>query len=276
MDDCNVTLQALDIASTRLDWYIKLSIGTLLVSLITIIVSVLYNRKSIQNSIDNHNEQLIAADERHKVLFEESQKQLKANHDWNRRSFTSSQISDIANELMSIRDELDILTLPKTVSNKDDKGNNIDGEQIIGIIKSNNDKFINFTDRIHNGEALTADEVHLWVCEMDTNGKHIPAKSGKNPPCKTSLNGEIIVNSMIKFINIYEQMGISLQNGIYDEKTFCDAFKHPVKSNYLFYKEYIEHRISEHGDENFGASFKWLYEYLWVKSAEEKRKEADK
>lgn len=184
--------------------------------------------------------------------------QLKANHDWNRRSFTISQIGIHSKELMAIRDELDILTN----SSK-------------SVIKSSNGEFINFTDRLNQEGPLDPDEVHAWVCAKDENGKHIPSKDGKNPPCKTSADGEKIVNNMLKFINIYEQIGIAVKNGVYDEKIVIDAFKNPIKFNYKFYEKYIEHRITEHHSANFGASFKWMYEKFWNGKIEEKRKNTE-
>ena len=240
MSDCNTTTQVVEIALTRLNWYIGLSVFASAISIIALIISTRNNRKSLEIISKNHTAQL------------------KANHDWNRRSFTSTQINVFAKELMLIRDELDILTNP------DNK-----------IIKSNNDVYINFTDRLNHDTPLSPDEVHLWICEYDKDGKHILSKKGKNPPCKTSKNGEKIVNKMIEFINIYEEIGIAVKNGIFDEKTIIDAFKHPVKWNYEFYKNYIIHRQEEHKDMNFGKSFEWLYKHFWNKAPESKRMNAE-
>ena len=183
-----------------------------------------------------------------------NKKQLNANHDWNRRSFTTAQINSISKELMQIRDELDILTC----STKK-------------VIKSTNGKYINFTDRINQRDPLTPDEVHAWVCETDATGVHIPSKSGKNPPCKTSTDGEKIINKMLEFINMYEQIGIALRNEVFDERIIKDALKNPIKGNYKFYEKYIEHRVTEHDSVNFGASFKWLYEFYWNEDLESRR-----
>ena len=240
--DCNTTQEMLQLATNRLDYYILFTILSMAISTVAIIVSIRYNRKHLEHSSKLH------------------EKQLKANHDWNRRSFTLTQISIFAKDLMSIRDELDILMDPE---NK--------------VIKSNNDAYINFTDRLNHDTPLSPDEVHSWVCEHDENGKNVLSKKGKNPPCKTSKNGEKIVNKMLKFINIYEEIGIAVKNGIFDEQTIIDAFKHPVKWNYEFYKDYIKHRREDpnHKDINFGKSFEWLYEHFWRKTPESKRMNAE-
>jgi hypothetical protein len=275
--DCNTTQEMLKLASERLDFYIYLTLGSILVSVIALIVAIYYNRKQLEKSDQRHKEALIESQKHFENNLEASKKQLEKNHDWNRRSFTASSIATFSDELMKIRDELDLLTIPSIPTEvSEDISKRLDSSGALGIIMSNNGKYISFTDRINQSERLTPDEVHNWVCQRDGDGNHIPSKSGKNPPCKTSLNGEQIVNNIIKFINIYEQIGINLKNGIYDEETLKDAFKHPIKANYLFYKDYIEHRVNDHKDENFGATFKWLYEYFWNEKPEEKRPTSDR
>ncbi|PHR57276.1 MAG: hypothetical protein COA44_06140 [Arcobacter sp.] len=227
--DNNTTIMALEVATNRLNWYIGLSVFASIVSIAAITITIIINKR-----------------------------QLKANHDWNRRSFTTAEIGSISKNLMQIRDELDILTCSKKE-----------------IIKSTNGKYINFTDRINQQDPLTPDEVHGWVCETDDQGKHIPSKAGKNPPCKTSTDGEKIINQMIEFINIYEQIGIALKNEVFDETIVKDAFRNPIKNNYKFYEQYIEHQIQEHDAVNFGASFKWLYNFFWEEKVEGKRGKTD-
>jgi hypothetical protein len=190
--------------------------------------------------------------------FKLNRQQMKANHDWNRRSFTTAQIGSFAKDLFAIRDELDVLT------STDKK-----------VIKSTNDKYINFSDRLNQNSPLDPDEVHSWVCERDSVGRIVPSKEGKNPPCKTSVNGEKIVNNIIKFINIYEQIGIAVKNGVYDEKIVIDTLKNPIKFNYKFYEKYIEHQIVDHQSTNYGSSFKWMYEKFWNGKTEEKRRNTD-
>ena len=254
--DCNTTQAMLQIATDRLDYYVYLTIASMFLSAIAIIASIYYNRKQLEKSSELHEKQLKKSSELH-------EKQLKANHDLNRRSFTSAQLKDFIKQLSAIRDELDRLTTPiKTKECIDGK----DIEVIQNEIIENEGKFINFTDRLLlPNKPLTADEVHKWVCKEDAShpsGYEKTAK-GDNKPCKTTKNGELIVNNLLEFISIYEQIAVGLLNKVFDEKIISDTLKHPIKHNYKFYKDYIQHRRDNHDDKNFAESFKQMYIKFW-------------
>lgn len=234
MTDCNATTQAIEIASNRLYLYVVFSSITAIIALMAVVVNIYISRK-----------------------------QLKANHDWNRRSFTSSQLKDFISQLSSIRDELDRLTTPtETTKCVDGKDVIITENEVIEI----EGKFINYTDRLLlPNKPLTADEVHKWVCKEDSNhpsGYEKTAK-GDNKPCKTTKNGELIVNNILEFISIYEQIAVGLLNKVFDEQIVADTLKHPIKHNYEFYKDYIQHRREKHDDVNFAESFKQMYIKFW-------------
>lgn len=237
MEDCNTTLMALEIATSKLNLYTGFSMLASTISVVAIIIS-----------------------------FIVAKKQLEANHDWNRRSFTSSQLKDFIKQLSSIRDELDRLTTPITVIE------DINGEkkEVIKneVIKNDESKFINFTDRLLLNKILTADEVHKWVCKEDPSNpsNYVKTAIGDGKPCKTTNNGEIIVNNLLEFISIYEQIAVALLNKVFDEQIVSDTLKHPIKKNYEFYKEYIQHRRDKHEDTNFAESFKQMYIKFWGES----------
>ena len=235
--DNNVTTAALELAANKLNWYIGLTLASMAISTIAIIISSNLHKK-----------------------------QLEANHDWNRRSFTSSQLKDFIKQLSSIRDELDRLTTPIIVI----EDNNGEKKEITKneVIKNEEGKFINFTDRLLLNKILTADEVHKWVCKEDkanSSGYEKTAK-GDGKPCKTTNNGEIIVNNLLEFISIYEQIAVALLNKVFDEQIVSDMLKHPIKKNYEFYKDYIQHRRDNHDDTNFAESFKQMYIKFWSES----------
>ncbi len=234
MVDNNTSLITLEIAMSRLNWYIGVSIVASAISVIAIVIS-----------------------------FISSRNQLKANHDWNRRSFTTQQLKDFITRLSSIRDELDRLTTPTITTEC------VDGKMIETtkneVIKNDEGKFINFTDRLLLYKNLTSDEVHKWVCKGSPTSSSGYEKTavGDGKPCKTTNNGEIIVNNLLEFISIYEQIAIGLLNKVFDEKIICDTLKSPIKGNYEFYKEYIQHRRDKHQDDNFAESFKQMYIKFW-------------
>jgi len=251
MADINTTIEVLQIASDRLSWYVGLSIVATSISLFAVAWSIYHSREQLKASTKAHEESLAA-----------QKAQLDANHDWNRRSFTSAQLKDFVTKLSSIRDELDILTTPTKTTEC------IDGKTIETIsneIIEHEGKFINFTDRLLLNKVLTSDEVHKWVCKQDPkhpSGYEKTAK-GDDTSCKTINNGEVIVNNLLEFISIYEQIAVGLLNKVFDEKIVIDTLKHPIKRNYEFYKEYIQHRRDKHKEKNFAESFKQMYIKFW-------------
>ena len=92
-EDCNTTLIALDIATTRLNWYIFLTILASAISVAAIIISTRNNRKSLESINNNHTEQL------------------KANHEWNRRQLGITELmsnrATLTDAIRELNDNLD-------------------------------------------------------------------------------------------------------------------------------------------------------------------------
>lgn len=257
MSDINTTIEVLQIASDRLNWYVEFSIVGTLISLCALAWSIYHSQKQLESSTQAHENSLAA-----------QKKQLEANHDWNRRSFTSQQLKDFILQLSSIRDELDRLTTPKEVIEVIDGAEKkvMKNEMIKVKIKDDEITYINFTDRLLLPDRpLTADEVHEWVCKEKANSEtgYEKTAKGDGKPCKTTNNGEVVINNLLEFISIYEQIAVALLNKVFDEQIVKDTLKHPIKRNYEFYKDYIQHRRNNHQDENLGESFKQMYIKFW-------------
>jgi hypothetical protein len=266
MLDCNTTAQAIDIATNRLNWYIGLSIFASCISIFAVIVSIIYNRKQLEKSDERHEsilnhsiEQLNESNKRHKEAIEYSIKIMEANQDFSKRSFTTTLIKDFVNNLNEARKKLDELTAPEKEVIKDDAGT-----------------FINFTTWIEANKKLLPKTLHEWVCEEDGQKEYKKVAKADYDPCVTTKEKEEIVITILHIINIYEQIGISLKNDVVDSEILSNTFKAPIKRNYELYNEYIQHRIEQHGDENFGKYFKWAYEELYKDERDTQRESASK
>lgn len=235
----NTTQEMLKITTDRLNWYIGFTILSILVSTVAVWVAIHFNRKQLENS------------------HELSMKQLKANHDWNRRSFTTSFMKDIVNELSSTRKKLDELTCPSTKK----------------IIKDGKEEYINFSTWREANMKLLPTVLHEWVCEhkTDDQGSYKRVSKADKEPCITTQEREEIVINILHIINIYEQIGSALKNNVFDQEIIIDLMKNPIKSNYELFEEYIKHRQDIHGDKNLGKSFAWAYNELNPKEQGAKR-----
>ncbi|MDD3468094.1 MAG: hypothetical protein PHE67_13175 [Campylobacterales bacterium] len=225
----NTTQEMLEIATHRLNWYIFFTILSIFVSAVAVGVAIYFNRK-----------------------------QLKANHDWNRRSFTTSFMKDIVNELSSTRKKLDELTCPSEKK----------------VIKDASGEFINFSTWREANTKLMPNVLHEWVCnnkEQDESEYKRVAKADKTP-CITTREKEEIVINILHIVNLYEQIGSALKNNVLDEEIILDLMKNPIKSNYELFADYIKHRQDVHGDINLGKSFLWAYEKLNYEEKGAKRK----
>lgn len=234
--DNNTTIMALELATNKLNWYIGLTIASMAISTIAIIISIRYNRKNLENSSNLH------------------KKQLEANHDWNRRSFTTSFLKDVVNELSQTRKKLDELTCPSKQ-----------------VIKDANGEYINFSTWREANKKLLPSTLHEWVCEeKDENYKRV-AKADYDP-CITKQEREEIVINILHLINIYEQIAAALKNNVLDKDILLELMKNPIKSNYELWEDYIKHRIEVHHDINLGKSFKWIYEEFNLDGRDAQRK----
>ena len=110
MLDCNTTTQAIEIATNRLNWYIGLSVFASIISILVVVVSILINKK-----------------------------QLRANHEWNRRQLAIT-------ELMSNRYHLNesIRELNESINYREQKG------------------------------AYSLEEIHTTLCNEKDHEKHPP------------------------------------------------------------------------------------------------------
>ena len=141
-------------------------------------------------------------------------------------------------------------------------------------IKDDNGTYINFTTWIEANKILLPKTLHEWVCEGEEEYKRV-AKADKNP-CVTTNDKEEIVTSILHIINIYEQIGVALKNDVIDKEILSNTFKAPIARNYTLFEEYMKHRIEDHGDINFGNSFKWVYEELHSSERDTQRESASK
>jgi len=221
MLDCNATTQAIEVATNRLNWYIGLSILASCISILAVIVSIVYNRKQLEES-----------NNRHKDAIDLSIKIMKANQDFSKRSFTTTLIKDFVNDLNKTRKKLDELTAPKNKIIKDDAGT-----------------FINFTTWIEANKKLLPKTLHEWVCEENGQKEYKKVAKADYEPCITTKEKEEIVITILHMINIYEQIGVSLKNDVVDKDILSNTFKAPIKRTYELYSEYIQHRIDQHGKE---------------------------
>ncbi len=231
MDDYNTTMLALDVATNRLNWYIGFSVLAVLVSTVAVIVSVLYNKKSIENSNENHTEQLVAnenrhkeqleanntkhkelfresqkqlenSDIRHKDIFDESKRQLSENHEWNRRQLALT-------EIMSNRYNLN--------------------ESIRALNES-----INFREQ---QGSYSLEEIHNALCDEKDHEKH---------PDLT-IKGKEIKHHIFAILNYYEYLAVGIKNSVFAEKITKDSVKGALKKANKVFGEYITHlRTSKH------------------------------
>ena len=266
MLDCNATTQAIEVATNRLNWYIGLSILASCISMFAVIVSIIYNRKQLEKSDQRHEEtlnnsivQLEESNNRHKEAIDLSIKIMEANQDFSKRSFTTILIKNFVNDLNKTRKKLDELTAPENKIIKDDAGT-----------------FINFTTWIEANKKLLPKTLHEWVCEENGQQEYKKVAKADYDPCVTTKEKEEIVITILHMINIYEQIGISLKNDVVDRDILSNTFKAPIKRTYELYNEYIQHRVEQHGDENFGKYFKWAYDELHKEERDTQRESASK
>ena len=234
MDDNNVTITAINIATNRLNWYIVLTIISSSISVIAVIIGYYANKKS----------------------HEESRKQLKANHDWNRRSFTINYMSTCIEQIQTLRKELNKLTSEVH-------------------IRGNEENILSFSDRFIRGNALTETEIHDWICEWDSIKNEFIKEKADGETFKLTKKGDKIRISLIKLINTYETIGSALKNKVLDEEVVESLMKGPIIANYRFFNLYIEHMRNKHGLINAGKNFDYLHESINPKENKESRQKTD-
>jgi len=222
MSDGNTTIQAIEIATNKLNWYIFFSILSSIISIIAVIISTRNNRKSLETINKNHTEQL------------------KASHDWNRRSFSVTYLNGVIEKIQDTRKELNKLT----------------SKIAIGGDKSNK---MSFSDRFLRGNALTEEEVHDWICEWDIEKKAFVKEKADGDSFKLTENGDKIRIHLITLINIYETVGSAIKNRILDEDVLQSLMRGPISANYIFFEQWIKHLRNKHGLKNAGKNFEELY-----------------
>ena len=184
-------------------------------------------------------------------------RQLKANHDWNRRSLTMTHLQEQIEKLREYRLKLDELTTKN---------------QII----DHHGKYISFSDRVnyffykkHEGEVsgVSPDEIHEWICEKD-------AEKIDGKICKMSETGEQIFHYILLIINTYEEIATGVKHKIYDKVLVLDLMKSVIYKNYQFFEMYIKHRRKYHDNSTFAQNFEELYNE--IHKEKEKSSEARK
>lgn len=73
--------------------------------------------------------------------------------------------------------------------------------------------------------------------------------------------------NIIKILNNYEQLAISIFNGSVDEEIMKNGFEKLVLTNYAKYKTYIEHLRKDHYEDGACQHFEWLFDRWSPKKA---------
>lgn len=190
-------------------------------------------------------------------------KQLKANHDWNRRSMTILELYKIIGNLRKYRMKLDELTAEKE------------------IIKFK-DRYVSFSERYNffrkyadDEHPLTSDEFHQWVCSKESSEKvfsNIQDRSGEKKICKTTATGELIVHYVLQIINTYEEIATGVHHRVYDEDIVLDLLEHAIVRNFEFFKPYIAHRRDKHDGKEYAKRWEELYIRILKKGEKKKEK----
>ncbi len=219
---------------------------------ITVISIIILVSLICGNCVDGWVKAMLLATSLIAVLF--GWKQLKANHDWNRRSLTITKLQELIEKLREYRMNLDRLT----TENK--------------IIEFHG-KYISFTDRVNffgkhkDSQGLTADELHAWVCAKDDEEFDYIKDTSDNKVCKTTKVGEEIVHNILMIINTYESIATGVKHRVYDEEIVLDLLENGFSKNYDFFKMYIKHRREKHDAAMFAENFENFYKKI------EKKKE---
>ncbi len=232
MLDCNTTTQIIEIATNRLNLYIGFSILASSISVIAVIVSIKYYRKQLESSSEKHYESLA-----------KQEKILKANHDWNRRSFSIDYLGKSIEKIQSVRKELNELT--SKVHIKGDENN-----------------ILSFSDRFIRGNALTEEEIHNWICEWDKDKGEFIKEKADGDDFKLTEDGDKIRILLITLLNTYETIGSAMENRVLDKEVVISLMKGPITSNYKFFILWIKHLRKKHGLKNAGKNFKDLYKII--------------
>ena len=227
--DCNSTLTAIDIASNKLNWYIGFSILSSIISVSAVSASIYFNRKQLEES-----------NKRHYDILKKQEDILKANHDWNRRSFTIEYLGESIDKIQEIRKELNELT--SKVGIKGIKGNSL-----------------SFSDRFIRGNALTEEEIHDWICEWDEEKKEFVKEKSDGEDFKLTQDGDKIRILLITLLNTYESIGAAMINRVLDKEVVISLMKGPIVSNYKFFILWTKHLRKKHGLKNAGKNFRDLY-----------------
>ena len=245
MIDCNTTTQAIEIATDRLNLYVGFSILSSLISVIAVIISIKFHRKQLEENNKKHYEAL-----------EKQEKILKANHDWNRRSFSIDYLGKSIEKIQSVRKELNELT--SKIHIKGDENN-----------------ILSFSDRFIRGNALTEEEIHNWICEWDKEKKEFIKEKADGEDFKLTEEGDKIRILLITLLNTYETIGSAMENRVLDKEVVISLMKGPITSNYKFFILWIKHLRKKHGLKNAGKNFKDLYKTINPKKEKELRNKTE-
>lgn len=215
------------------------------------------------------------------MQIRQSKKQLRADHEWNRRHFAMQEVGRVRRESKIIRDRLTDLTrstnkyIIRDIKEKTpeclENCKLLTDQKCIDTIK--------FSDRFLKAGTLTIDEVHKWVCKYKCENDDIVMvtrdKGENRGDCEMTKTGELIRSDLIELINLYEEFAVGIMTGTIDEDIAKYLYKAPIIKNYTFFKEYIDHLVKSHNATNFAVNFRWLYEKWSDKSEQEKLKNTD-
>ncbi len=139
--------------------------------------------------------------------------QLKANQDWNRRSTALLEIEKNSPKYFKA---LRSLMYDRTE------------------LKLENRK-----------EAYSADEIHKFICEIDTNG-HFQIKPETSNIYILTNEGINIRNEIFEILNFFEYISTGVNNGIMDEQVVKDLQYNSMVKFWMLFGDYIKHYRKKH------------------------------
>ena len=139
--------------------------------------------------------------------------QLKANHDWNRRS----------------------TALLETEKNKDKY------LEALSYLYS-----LDSLDIEHRKDAYSVNEIHQAICELKEDGKTLKPKNRDTDEYDMTDTGKAIKKHLFDVFNYYEFLSTGVNNGVFDEKIVKDLQKSIMIRFYDLFKDYIIHHRNNH------------------------------
>jgi len=164
------------------------------------------NSKKLAEEISLYKEELNLL----KQSLENQNKELKANHDWNRRHLAIEKIIEIRTLLKEYR------------NNEFEKKLEYSNRQIT--------------------EPYKVKELHLLMCKVDENQQLI---WNNDKHCELTEEGRILCNQIADFLDIYEIIADAVLENTFDEEIVKNILKGSMNKAYHLFKEYIIH-LREH------------------------------